>query len=155
MDITRRPQHISPVPGKLDWKIIARGSDTGGAMAIIEQTLDPKELITPHTHTNDVWVLVLSGTVGARVGDDIGEASEGEWLLKPRDIPHAMWNPGTVPARISEIVTPAGTEVWFEEMAAMGPEDAEPFLASCRKHGIAWRPDLPWAQELRDRYGLT
>lgn len=154
MDIVRRPTLISPVPGS-GLKIVARGTDTGGAMAVIEQTLAARSLIPPHTHANDVWVLVHSGTVGALVGEDIGEAVEGEWILKPRDVVHAMWNPGDSPARITEVLTPAGSEVWFEEVIALPSGDSEGFAASCRKHGISFDADSPWTQVLRDRYGLT
>ncbi len=58
-------------------------------LASIEETLQPGAFVTPHTHANDVWVYVLSGTVGVLVGNEIGEAGAGEWALKPRNVPHA------------------------------------------------------------------
>jgi hypothetical protein len=68
---------------------------------------------------------------------------------------HAMWNRTDAPARIIEVLTPAGTERWFEETAALAPGDREGFAASCERHGIRWLPDSPWGDELRQRYDLV
>ena len=59
------------------------------------------------------------------------------------------------PARIIEVLTPAGPERWFEETAALAPGDREGFAASCERHGIRWLPDSPWGDELRQRYDLV
>ena len=53
------------------------------------------------------------------------------------------------------MLTPAGTERWFEETAALAPGDREGFAASCERHGIRWLPDSPWGDELRQRYDLV
>jgi quercetin dioxygenase-like cupin family protein len=53
----------------------------------------------PHTHRNDVWVQVLEGEVGVLVHDEVAHVAAGQWALKPRDVPHAMWNPSDTPAR--------------------------------------------------------
>src|SRR5207247_1755306 len=92
---------------------------TNGVMSVIEETVPARRLIAPHTHQNDVWVYVLSGEVGILVGDQIDVAGGGSWALKPRNVVHAMWNAGTIPARVIEVLTPAGTERWFEEIAAL------------------------------------
>ena len=70
-----------------------RSEDTGGVIAILEETVPAKRLITPHVHENDVWLYVLRGEIGALIGDDIVVATPGTWVLKPRGILHAMWNP--------------------------------------------------------------
>jgi hypothetical protein len=38
-----------------------------------------------------------------------------------------MWNAGTDPARVIEVLTPAGTERWFEEIAALAAGDKTGF----------------------------
>ena len=58
---------------------------------------------------------IIPGQTG--LGDEIGEASAGEWALKPRNVPHAMWNASHEPVRLVEVLTPAGTERWLEEIA--------------------------------------
>ncbi len=101
-----------------------------------------------------MWVYVLSGTVGVLVGDEIGEAGAGEWALKPRNVPHAMWNASPEPARLVEVLTPAGTERWFEEIAALDATDGAAFDEACRRHGITFHRASTWTARIRERYGL-
>jgi quercetin dioxygenase-like cupin family protein len=140
--------------GKFDVVVRVRSEHTSGVMAVIEETIPPGALIAPHTHQNDVWVHVLAGEIGVLVGDHTASAAPGAWALKPRDILHAMWNTQATPARIIEVLTPGGSERWFEETAELQPGDEEGFRASCRRHGIQFYPGSPWLQELKDRFGL-
>src|SRR5579875_3497395 len=116
--------------GKFEVVVKVRSEHTGGVMAVIEEIIPPGALITPHTHQNDVWVHVLTGEIGVLVGDETASAAAGAWALKPRNVLHAMWNPRTTPARIIEVLTPAGSERWFEETAELQPGDEEGFRAS-------------------------
>jgi len=134
--------------------ITVRGEDTGGVMAVVEETIPPRALIPPHVHDNDVWVYVLSGRIGVLVGDDVAFADAGTWALKPRSVVHAMWNADEEPARVIEILTPAGTEEWFEEIASLSPDDDPGFRDACDRYGIRFFPDSPWIRELRTRFGL-
>lgn len=140
--------------GSFDVVVRVRGEQTGGVMAVIEETIPPGELITPHTHQNDVWVHVLTGEIGVLVGEETASAGPGAWALKPRNVLHSMWNSAAVPARIIEVLTPGGSERWFEETAALEPGDTEGFRASCQRHGIEFFPDSPWLPKLQDRYRL-
>ncbi|WP_369392984.1 cupin domain-containing protein [Streptomyces sp. CG1] len=142
------------LPGAAEVVIKVRSEDTNGVLAAIEQTLPPKRLISPHTHENDVWVHVLSGEVGILVGDTVEMAGQGSWALKPRNVVHAMWNVGPTPARIMEVLTPAGSERWFEELSALRPGDRGGFEAACRRHGIRFLSDSPWTEKLKARFGL-
>jgi len=142
------------LPGSFKVTIKVRAEHTNGTMSVVEETLPPKELIPPHVHSNDVWVYVKSGKVGALVGETVVTAKKGEWLLKPRDVQHSMWNPGTTPATVIEVLTPGGTEKWFEEITALKKGDKEGFDAACKKHGIKFLPDSHWIDELRERFGL-
>jgi quercetin dioxygenase-like cupin family protein len=149
-----RPQACPTLPGPFEVKVTVRGEHTGGVLASIEETLQPRAFVTPHTHANDVWVYVLSGRVGVLVGDEIGEAGAGEWALKPRNVPHAMWNASHEPARLVEVLTPAGTERWFEEIAALDATDDTAFDVACRRHGITFHGSSPWTARIRERYDL-
>lgn len=140
--------------GSFQLKVVVRSEHTDGVLAAIEQTLSPKAFITPHTHLNDVWVYVLTGEVGVLVGETIDVAGVGHWALKPRMITHAMWNAGEQPARIIEVLTPGGSERWFEELALLPPDDNEGFEAACRSHGISFLRDSAWTAEIRERFGL-
>jgi|SRR4029453_10561134 hypothetical protein len=51
----------------------------------------------------------------ARVGDEVVRATPGCRVLKPRRIPHTMWNAGPEPARLIELYTPGGFELFFKD----------------------------------------
>lgn len=144
------PDEGSRLYGTFDVRIKVRGEDTGGVMAAIEEVVPAHTLISPHVHANDVWVYVLSGRIGILVGDEVAEAGPGSWALKPRNVPHAMWNADSEPARVMEILTPAGTEHWFEELA----HSTEDFASLCERYGIRFLPESPWNEELRGRYDV-
>jgi quercetin dioxygenase-like cupin family protein len=148
------PEASAPLPGDFAVTVRVRSEHTNGVMAAIEQTLAAKAFVPPHVHLNDVWVYVLSGEIGVLVGEDVRTAHRGEWALKPRDVQHAMWNPAGQPARIIEVLTPGGTERWFEEIAALDDDDAAGFDLACARHGITFFPQSSWIAELRRRYGL-
>ena len=44
------------------------------------------------------------------------EAGPGASMVKPRGIPHAMWNLGPEPATVLEVLSPGGLERYFEEL---------------------------------------
>lgn len=154
MAIVIRPDHGTPLPGEFEVLVKVRSEHTNGVIAIIEETVPPRRPISPHTHQNDVWVYVLSGEVGILVGDQTDVAGPGSWVLKPRNVVHAMWNAGHMPARVIELLTPGGSERWFEEIASLAAGDRTGFEAACRRHGINFLVDSPWTSELKRRYHL-
>jgi quercetin dioxygenase-like cupin family protein len=135
------------------------GAHTDGRLAVLEVTIPPRTLVKPHQHSReDECSLILSGTVGARIGDTYyEEIPAGSSIVKPRDIPHAMWNVTDEPARILELVTPAGLEQYFVELAPVlrerGPEWTERFYALAEQYGLTILDD--WSKELQQRYGIT
>ncbi len=148
------PPAGEPLPGSFEVKVRVRSSHTNGVLAVVEETLAPKAFVSPHVHRNDVWVYVLEGEIGVLVGDDIATARAGEWALKPRGVQHAMWNSSGQPARIVEVLTPGGTEAWFEELAGLERGDRDGFERACGRYGIKFLRDSPWTSTLRDRFGL-
>jgi hypothetical protein len=42
------------------------------------------------------------------------------WSSRPRNQWHTFWNAGDTPARMLEIIAPAGFEKYFEELSDMG-----------------------------------
>ncbi|HKG24113.1 MAG TPA: cupin domain-containing protein [Thermomicrobiales bacterium] len=120
------------------------GAVTGGAFAIVEHPMQPGVLAAPpHTHTReDEITLVLEGEVGLQIGDDVFVAGPGTYVVKPRGVPHTFWNAGSVPARIQEIITPAGFENYFRELAeilaASNPPDLEKIGALAARYGLTF-----------------
>ena len=128
--------------GPLGAILMLGGDRTAGSLSLVEHPLQPRALGSPmHTHRNeDEYSVVLEGQVGAQIGDQAVVAGPGDVLVKPRGVPHAFWNPADQPARLLEIIAPAGFEGYFarlgEIFAGLGP------------------PDPSRLAELADRYGL-
>jgi quercetin dioxygenase-like cupin family protein len=138
---------------RFDYKVT--GADSGGALAALEVTIPPRTLIKPHNHSReDEYTVVLAGTVGARVGDRVLETGAGSSLVKPRGTPHAMWNTGAEPARVLEILSPAGLEDYFEELAPVLRDKAPPaeYDALAERYGLTIQSD--WIEELERTYGV-
>jgi quercetin dioxygenase-like cupin family protein len=97
------------------------GDATGGAFSLVEHPLPPRALGAPvHTHRNeDEYSYVLEGRVGVQLGGDVIEAGPGSLVFKPRGVAHAFWNAGDEQARLLEIISPAGFENYFRELAPL------------------------------------
>jgi hypothetical protein len=54
------------------------------------------------------------------------EAEAGASMVKPRGVPHAMWNVGAEPARVLEVLSPGGREDYLEELAPVLRAKAPP-----------------------------
>ena len=132
--------------------------ETDGRISLLEVTIPPRTLIKPHVHTNeDEFSLVLAGPIGIRSGaDTTEEVSTGSWLVKPRQIPHAMWNVGDQPARVLEVVLPGGLEHYFEEIEPIlrehGPDWTKRYDAAAQAYDLGILDD--WSDELQARYGI-
>ena len=130
-------------------------ADSGGALAALEVTIPPKTLVKPHNHSReDEYTVVLDGTVGARVGDRVVEAGAGASMVKPRGIPHAMWNAGAEPARVLEVLSPGGLEEYFEELAPGLRAKIPPaeYDALAERYGLTIVNE--WIEELERTYGV-
>lgn len=139
----------------VDFKI--SGSQTGCQLAIVEHPIEPRRLVPPHVHTlEDELSYVLAGRIGVRIGDEIVEVEAGSYVYKPRNVPHTFWNPTDQPARLLEIICPAGFENYFAEIAELfarggqpgGPEHEAIAARYQESHSLAWVP------ELKERFGL-
>src|SRR5215467_6675316 len=96
------------------------GADTGGAVSIVEHPFPVGALIPPHLHTReDEYSIVTDGEIGFRSGDREVVLGAGGYIAKPRGELHTMWNAGAVPARMIEVISPAGFEHFFRELADM------------------------------------
>jgi quercetin dioxygenase-like cupin family protein len=159
--MTVRAQAALVAPGEgralpgIVFKIYARQS--GGAFSIVEHPYGPRVLVPPHAHAAvDQVTYVLAGTVGIRVGDDEFLAEAGSYVVKPRGIPHAHWNPSDVAARVMEISSPGSFEGMFEGMgailAAPGPDGPQRLRDLGLRYGTTFVMD--WVPGLIERFGL-
>jgi quercetin dioxygenase-like cupin family protein len=154
-------RYIAPDEGKVvqlfgvrfNYKVDSTAS--GGHLAVLEVNIPPGTLVKPHRHSReDEYSIVLSGTVGARIGDRVQEAGPGSYLVKPRGIPHAMWNATTTSATVVEILSPGGLEDYFEEMAPILERHAPPdeYYGLAERYGIVIED--AWIEELERTYGV-
>jgi quercetin dioxygenase-like cupin family protein len=149
------PKVIAPEEGKtimlfgIRFSYKVETADCGGTLAVMEVEIPPHTLVKPHNHTReDEFSLVLEGTVGVRVGDRELSAGPGSYLVKPRHTPHAMWNATETPARVVEILAPAGLEAYFEQLAPILSEHrtAPEYYQLAENYGITILDD--WIEEL-------
>jgi quercetin dioxygenase-like cupin family protein len=128
--------------GGLGVRFMIEGELTEGRFSLVEHPMAPRALGAPmHVHEReDEYSYVLEGRVGIQIGDDVLVAGPGELVIKPRGIWHAFWNAGDEPARLLEVISPAGFERYFREVA--------PLLAN------AEGPDRAAIGELQARYGM-
>ncbi len=79
-------------------------------------------------HRTDEGFYVLAGTYGFQLDDGRIEVSAGSHVLVPRGHPHTFWNGGDETASCLIVLSPAGFEGYFRELAsglaASGSEDA-------------------------------
>ncbi len=134
------------------------GGDSAGALSIVEHTFAVGALVPPHLHTReDEYSAVLEGEIGFRSEDQEVVLGAGGYIVKPRAQVHAMWNAGTAPARMIEVIAPAGFERFFRDLVEItGQRRPTPDEVA----GIGDRYGLPFAQpawlpDLIERYGLT
>jgi mannose-6-phosphate isomerase-like protein (cupin superfamily) len=141
------------------WKV--EGNETGERFAVVEHPIPPRSLAAPlhFHHHEDEYSYVLEGRLGALLGDEVVEAGPGSWVFKPRGEWHSFWNPGDTPTRIIEVISPAGFENYFREVAevfeaaAAGPPDLDRFAEVNSRYGLEM--DFGSVAELTARFGLT
>ena len=84
------------------------------------------------------------------------EAGRGELIFKPRGQCHGFWNAGDQPARLLEIISPAGFENYFREVAPLlaSPEPDEQAIGGMlARYELAM--DFSTAPALAKRHGLS
>ena len=141
--------------GGVGIKFKIRGDETRQAFSIVEHPLQPRTLVPPHLHHDtDEYSYVVEGQFGARIGDEILLANPGDYILKPRNIPHTFWNPTDKLARLVEIISPAGFEKFFMEAGmSSGIPEIQQVKALAAKYNttLGWEE---WVPELSKKYNL-
>jgi quercetin dioxygenase-like cupin family protein len=133
------------------------GEDTGGALSIVEHPFEVGALVPPHVHNReDEYSIVLEGEIGFRSNDREVVLGPGGYIIKPRGEVHTMWNAGSTPARMIEIISPAGFENFFRElsdMTARGAPDPAVIAELAGSYELPFaQPD--WLPDVVTRYGL-
>ncbi len=127
--------------GSIGVRFMVDGRESGGGFSLVEHPMSARALAAPlHRHTReDEYSYVLEGRMGALLGDEVLEGGPGDFIFKPRNQWHTFWNAGDEPARILEIISPAGFEQYFVELVDLGGST---------------NADPQTLRGLRERYGL-
>lgn len=157
------PKVLGPHDGKMGFlgtigvRFMIGGFESGGGFSLVEHPMAPRALAAPlHRHSReDEYSFILEGEVGALLGDDVLTGRPGDLIFKPRNQWHTFWNAGDRPARLLEIISPAGFEEFFRELSdAGGVTGATPqtLAALGQRYGLEMDPSsIP---SLTERFGL-
>jgi quercetin dioxygenase-like cupin family protein len=158
---------LSPDEGETVWlrklgiRFMIGGEQTQGNFALVEHPIGPRALAAPmHTHEReDEYTYVLEGEIGVQIGEEVLVARPEDLVFKPRGVPHAFWNASDELARALEIISPAGFERYFAELAPLfppanqAPIDEEAVGAVREKYALEM--DMGSIPVLAERYGLA
>ena len=123
-----------------EFLIKASAETTGGSFSILEE-IDP--LDTPlHVHKNeDELFFVLEGEHVFQVGDEEFAAGPGDMVFAPRGTPHAQRRVKPRTGRVLVLMSPAGLESFFRELAQADRDGAaqdEAYARISEKYDITW-----------------
>ena len=131
--------------GSIGVRFMLAGPEADERFSLVEHPMSPRALAAPlHRHTReDEYSFVIEGKVGALLGEEVLIGEPGDLIFKPRNQWHTFWNAGDEPARILEIISPAGFERFFEELVDLGGvTQASPELLGelCARYGLEMDP---------------
>ena len=143
--------------GSIGVRFMVDGGESNGGFALVEHPMSARALAAPlHRHSReDEYSYVVEGRVGALLGDEVIVGTPGDLIFKPRGQWHTFWNAGDDPARLLEIISPAGFEQYFAELVALGGStqmEPQARAALAAKYGLEVDPES--VPELLRRFGL-
>jgi quercetin dioxygenase-like cupin family protein len=164
MNATTTAKVLGPRDGKAGFlgsigvRFMIDGDEAEKRFSLVEHPMSARALAAPlHRHTReDEYSFVLEGSVGALLGDEVLIGQPGDLIFKPRGQWHTFWNAGDEPARILEIISPAGFERFFAELVDLGGvAQAQPEILAelCERYELEMQPDsIPG---LIERFGVV
>jgi quercetin dioxygenase-like cupin family protein len=143
--------------GSIGVRFMIDGEDADERFSLVEHPMSARALAAPvHRHTReDEYSYVIEGRVGALLGDEVVIAGPGDLIFKPRNQWHTFWNAGDEPARLLEIISPAGFERFFAELVDLGgvtQADPQTLAELCARYALEMNPDS--VPELLQRFDL-
>jgi len=132
------------------------GSESDGRFALVQHLFAPRALAAPmhRHHLEDEFTFVVSGRIGAVLGDEEVFGEPGDLIFKPRGQWHTFWNATDQPAAVLELISPAGLEQFFRWLGsqpeAIDPEELGEMAAPYRCDA-----DMERTQQLMERHSLS
>ena len=147
---------VSPDTGGVRDRFMLDGWASGGRFALVEHLFPPRALAAPmhRHHDEDEFTFVTRGRIGVLLGDVEMVAGPGDLVVKPRGQWHTFWNAGDEPAACLEIISPAGLEQAFREMAGLATTATTDDIAEiAARHGCDI--DMDATSPVIARHGLV
>lgn len=157
------PRIVGPADGEAGFlgtigvRFMLDGLEAGDRFSLLEHPMAPRTLAAPlHRHTReDEYSFVIEGSVGALLGDAVVVGKPGDFIFKPRNQWHTFWNAGDTPARVLEIISPAGFEQFFREVVVLGGVTniaPQAFIDLCNRYQLEMQPES--VPGLVERFGV-
>lgn len=139
--VVRATDTVTGDLGVVGARFIMGGGPSEGRFSVVEHPIVPRGLAAPvHLHTReDEFSYVLEGRWGFQLGSEVVYAEPGDLVYKPRDVWHTFWNATDRPARLLEIISPAGFEQLFVELDQLLKTDPDNLEANTElgvKYGV-------------------
>jgi quercetin dioxygenase-like cupin family protein len=158
VSVVLRPEQAESVSiGGVEVVFRMSGEETDGAYSLLEFRLEPGRLIPPHAHRCEHELsYVLEGEIGVRIEDQEITAQQGCLVLKRPHLTHTWWNATASPARVLEVISPAGLEGYFRELAEIhgsrGFRDPRAVADLQERYGVS--ANMDWIPQLKTTHGL-
>jgi mannose-6-phosphate isomerase-like protein (cupin superfamily) len=138
--------------------VAAREEWLAGAYCVLDQRIEPGQLTPVHAHDfEDQAFWVLEGSITVWVDGDEATASPGGFVLRPKGLPHSVWNASDTPSRFLELTSPAtrfqGYMRALSDLIDSGESSPERVAVMAADNGITFFPDL--TEQLVRRTGLS
>jgi mannose-6-phosphate isomerase-like protein (cupin superfamily) len=149
-------ERIVPGLGGVSNRFLIDGREAGGRFSLVQHLFQPSALAGPmHRHRDeDEYTYVLSGRIGAVLGDQEVTGGPGDLIFKPRGQWHTFWNAGDEPAAVLEIISPAGLEELFRSFEDFtAPPDPQTIAARAARYGCDLDFDATFP--IIERHGLV
>jgi mannose-6-phosphate isomerase-like protein (cupin superfamily) len=159
LPVIARGEGLNAPLGRLGTLFKVRSQFVDGRLTIVEHTLPARRLAAPlHRHSReDELSIVLTGQLGALLGNDVVTAGPGSYVLKPRGQWHTVWNAGSDALQFVELIIPGGLEDYLERLSPMlntaAPPSREVIARTASEYGMEF--DFDSAADLRRRFDVT
>jgi mannose-6-phosphate isomerase-like protein (cupin superfamily) len=144
--------------GVIGARFILDGALSEGRFSLVEHPIVARGMAAPlHRHSReDEYSFILEGRWGFWQAGDVVFAEPGDLVYKPRDVWHTFWNATDAPARLLEIISPAGFDQFFIELAGLvGSGELVPEALAALNSRYGLDVDLPGTGPIAAEHGLV
>ena len=133
----------------VDIRICLANSETGGKLAIFEETIPPHHGVPFHIHKHeDEMFHFLEGEYQIWCGNKTYMAYPGDIVFLPKNVPHTFYNHSSSRGRTLNTYLPGGFDEFIEILSKLpGNTDLTTLGELGDKYGIHYSYYLPWKHE--------